>query len=50
MPVRLRHDIENLPDVVFRNVLMEQVAHAIHEDLLRLLPGEGPLKHARLQR
>jgi hypothetical protein len=37
----LAHDIEDLLDVVERNVLVEQVRHAIHEDQTPLLPPLG---------
>ena len=50
VPVRAPHHVEHALDVRERHILVEQVAHRVHEDRLRLLPLERQLQHLRLQR
>ena len=40
MPISLRHDLEYGMDIVVRDFLMEEVAHAVDEDALRPAPAE----------
>jgi len=41
VPMRFFHGVENLVDIVGRNVLVEQVAHGVDEDHLRLADRKG---------
>ncbi len=50
VPVRAVHDVEDALDVLERHVLVEEVAHRVDEDCLRLLPSQRELEHVRLQR
>ena len=40
VPVGLCHDLEHAPDVVVRNLLVEEVAHDVHKDALGPAPAE----------
>jgi hypothetical protein len=50
MPVRLLHRIEHLVDELTVDVLVEQVAHRVHEDHPRLLPERGLFQSRRPER
>ena len=50
MPMGMPHDVENLLYVLERHIFVEQVAHRVHENSLRLFPPQRQLEHVRLQR
>jgi len=49
VPARLLHGVEDLVDIGERHVLVEQVAHGIHEDHLRRADGERLFQAMRAQ-
>jgi len=50
MPVRAAHHIEDLLDEVDGHVFVEEVAHGVDEDDLRLLPTQRDFQCLRMQR
>lgn len=50
MPVGPSHDVEDALDERERNVFVEEVAHRVYENRLRLSPVERQLQHLRLER
>jgi len=49
VPVRLVHDAEHTPNVLHWDLVVEKVAHAVHEDPLRGLPRDRVLQHVGLE-
>lgn len=50
MPVSTFHYVEDLLNIVQRDILMKKIAHRIDEDRLRLFPAKRPFEHMRLER
>jgi hypothetical protein len=53
VPRRPLHDVEHAPNVALRNLVVEEIAHGVHEHDLRFLPTEresqGPLVQGNLK-
>lgn len=49
MPVRPLHDAEHLLDVAGGHILVEEIAHGVHEDRPGLPPTKRQIKHLGLQ-
>jgi hypothetical protein len=49
VPVGEPHDAPEGGDEVVGDALVEQVAHRVHEDALRLLPQQRLFEHLRLK-
>jgi len=50
VPSRFHHDVEHATDVVVGHGIVEQVAHAVHEDLARLAPPKRQVDLVGMQR
>lgn len=50
VPVRAAHDVEDALDVLDRHIFVEEIAHRVDEDRLRLFPLQRKVEHLRLKR
>ena len=50
MPAGAPHHVKDLLDVTEGHLLVEKVAHGIHEDPIRALPLQWQFQHVRLER